>query len=380
MANGDGSNNSDEGGPLADQLADLEVDVDEQGGEDEEAQSDAGGESVPEDERRSDEDLFREAVENLDEDQIREAKFDDPDRGTAEPETPSEEEDSQEVSTAHGESAADARLADQLSDMDVESEDLPEGEEPAGEDEREEAPMPRDVSAREAFEKAIEDMSPAEMRRQKYDLPSGEGDASRTGGTGDSEEGASDGDRKQSEEAKREEIRRRREERKFQEAMRDVDEMDGEQKFRAPSAPDPTRYFDETESSRTAADFATPTLPKSGQGLKHVSPLNDVQEEMVEQAEAADDRGELRILNLRGETTDDAAEMLSDFAERCQREGIRYARIVPGRGEQSDGDPVLKPLVLRWLETKAVDAIRGYAPERTIHGDYGSLIIEFRRE
>jgi len=374
-SNGDDPDNREERGPLADQLADLEVEVDQRDEESETAET--GGEA---DQQASDQELFREAVDSLDEDEIREAKFDDPTESAEGPTESSVGEsstESAEEGTRHDESAVDARLADQISELEVDSRDLPE-DESSTDDRRDEAAGPPEVSPREAFERAIEGMSPAEMRRQKYDMPTADRDQSASGGEEGGDEASSEAQRKRRERAKREELKRRREERKFQEAMRDVDEMDRGQKVRAPSAPDPSSYFDETESARTAADFATPTLAKSGQGLHHVSPLNDVQETMVERAEAADERGELRVLNLRGETAEEATDMLREFIKRCVDDGGRYARLVPGRGTQSEGEPVLKPLVLRWLETKAVDVIRGYAPERSLHGDYGSLIVEFR--
>ncbi|MFB6351329.1 MAG: Smr/MutS family protein [Bradymonadaceae bacterium] len=363
---------------MADQLADLDVEVEEE--DESETPDRERGDEEPgsETERTSDDDLFRQAVESLDDDQIREAKFEAP--GDGEADESASPEDSPD-GAPHEESTVDARMADQLTTIDVEAEELPEEHDTSTDQDREEAPMPdEDVSAREAFEEAIEGMSPAEMRRQKYDMPSAERDESTPGARTEAGEEDAEADGTSDEQAKREELKRRREERKFQDAMRDVEQIEGDQKFRARTAPDPSQYLDETESERTAADFATPTLSKSGQGLHHVSPLNDVQETMVERADAADERGKLRVLNLRGETADDATEMLREFIERCRRDGVQFARIVPGRGKQSDGEPVLKPLVLRWLETRAVDAIRGYAPERSIHGDYGSVIVEFRED
>ena len=366
----------DDGGTFADQLADLEIDVDEQEEQDGEKEE-SGRPDEAEPEQKSEEELFREAVAGLDDEEIRRAKYDEPESEESEPEESDEE--SEPPTTSHTEASDDPRMAEAFGDLEIDADELPEERESDPREADQRPDFPRETSEREEFEQAIEGLSRAEMRRQKYDLPTAKKTPAEESddSSGDS---SPDPEQKRREEKQREELKRRRQERKFEAAMRDVEPIEKDRhKYRAPQAPDPSTYFDASETQRTAADFVTPTLPKSGDGLNDIAPLGDAQKALLERAEAAEKRGELPELNLRGETSDEAADRLREFAERCRQQEVEFARIIPGRGANSDSDPVLKPLVLEWLETAAVDDIRGYAPERQFAGDYGSLIVEFRR-
>jgi len=276
------------------------------------------------DSQTSEEELFRQAVENLDDEEIEQAPVDGP------------------------ESDGDERLADELKDVEVDDESGGSG---GGSSQ---------TSDRELFERAVEGMSSEEIEERKYEGRDREPEGGRSSRSAD---GASD----ESSSPDR---------RQFAAAMPDVDPIEKSQKFRAPSAPDPDEYLDE-DSDRTAEDFVTPTLPKSGDGLNDIPSLDDEQKEMLERMEAVEKRGGIPELNLRGDRKREATDRLSDFISQCRRQDCRFARIIPGRGQQSDPEPVLKPTVLEWLETVGADRIRGYAPERLFGGDYGSLIVEF---
>ncbi len=278
------------------------------------------------DSQTSDEELFRQAVENLDDEEIEQAPVDGPEQD------------------------GDERLADELEDVDVDDESA-----------RGTGGGSRQTSDREIFEQAVEGMSSDEIEERKYEGHDREPQTGRGGReTGGSSDQQTDPDRQQ-----------------FEAAMPDVDPIEKSQKFRAPSAPDPDEYLDE-DSDRTAEDFVTPTLPKSGDGLNDIPSLDDDQKQMLERMKAVEERGGIPELNLRGDLKREATDRLGDFISQCRHQDHQFARIIPGRGQQSDPEPVLKPTVLEWLETVGADDIRGYAPERLFGGDYGSLIVEFR--
>jgi DNA-nicking Smr family endonuclease len=273
----------------------------------------------------SEEELFRQAVENLDDEEIEQAPVDGPEEG-------------------------DERLAEELEDVEVDDESA-----------RGTGGGSTQASDREIFEQAVEGMSSDEIEERKFEghdrePETGRGSRETGGGSG----GENSPDRQQ-----------------FEAAMPDVDPIEKSQKFRAPSAPDPDEYLDE-DADRTAEDFITPTLSKSGEGLNDIPSLDDEQKEMLERMKAAEKRVGIPELNLRGDIAREAESRLGDFFTQCRQQGHDFARIIPGRGQQSDPEPVLKPTVLEWLETVGADEIRGYAPERLFGGDYGSLIVEFR--
>lgn len=276
------------------------------------------------DSQTSEEELFRQAVENLDDEEIEQAPVDGPEQG-------------------------DERIAAELEDVEVDDESAGGAGGGSGQ-----------ASDRELFEQAVEGMSSEEIEERKFEGHDREPESGRdnrdTGG-GSGPQNSSD-------------------RREFEAAMPDVDPIEKSQKFRAPSAPDPDEYLDE-DSDRTAEDFITPTLPKSGEGLHDIPSLDDDQKEMLERMKAAEKRGGIPELNLRGDIAREAENRLGDFITQCRQQGHDFARIIPGRGQQSDPEPVLKPTVLEWLETVGADRIRGYAPERLFGGDYGSLIVEF---
>lgn len=84
--------------------------------------------------------------------------------------------------------------------------------------------------------------------------------------------------------------------------------------------------------------------------------------------------------NFRGDSVEDALRQLELFVHQHWKDGARFVRVIHGRGLQSDGDPVLKPAILRWLEGPGFRYVRGYVPEVNSAGDYGSLIVELEKK
>ncbi len=124
-----------------------------------------------------------------------------------------------------------------------------------------------------------------------------------------------------------------------------------------------------------AEGLITPMLPTEGPGLNLIEDLDDSQRGLLNRARLWSRQNDLPVLNLRGDTFDDAMRQLELFAHQQWKEGTKYIRIVHGRGIQSaQGTPVLKPAVLGFLHEKGFKYLRGYAPELTPERDYGSLI------
>lgn len=134
------------------------------------------------------------------------------------------------------------------------------------------------------------------------------------------------------------------------------------------------QYTATTEDS----PFSTPLLPKDSRGLREVV-LDSTQKEVIKKAETFEKSNRVPSINLRGDDKNEALSRLETFIPSCFQRGDKFLRIIHGRGKSSAGDPVIKPAVLTWLEGPGEKYISGYAPEVNASGDYGSLLIEFRR-
>jgi DNA-nicking Smr family endonuclease len=157
----------------------------------------------------------------------------------------------------------------------------------------------------------------------------------------------------------------------FYEAMEDVDKLDSTSKRVSEEPPPPPEHPDRK--------LITPQLPKQGEGLTFVDPhQNHI--DLLDRFDQYRDEEPVPTLKLRGFQQGEALRKLSEFIEAAADKDHSYARIVPGRGLRSDGEPVLKPAVLKWLESSGLAYIRGYAPELLDNGDYGSIVVEFRED
>ena len=125
----------------------------------------------------------------------------------------------------------------------------------------------------------------------------------------------------------------------------------------------------------------TPTLPTEGPGLNLIESLDDSQRGLLNRARLWGRQNDMPVLNLRGDSFDDAMRQLELFIHQKWKEGVKYVRVVHGRGVGSDGGaPVLKPAVLTWLAEGGFRYLRGYAPELTPERDYGSLVVALNRD
>lgn len=368
MSSDDGS---DDEGRLADQLEELDVEV---SGEDSDASSESGGGSNPERESDSrgaerdsesldDEELFRRAVRDLDGESLHDEKFD-------------------EVDGGRDDWTGELERRDVPSDYDSEPAD---GTDEEAED-REPPAESREKSPTDMMEAALRDLDEEEIHERKFDdavegTDTADPPGSRAAGEatgGERRDEGSEGDDALDEEEARAEIQRRRERRQFETAVQDVDEIDGSDKRHRVDPPDPSEMLDgeERRSERTAEDFTTPTLPRSGDALDAIPALDEAQQSLLDRFEQSDVPEGPVELNLRGSTEREALHRLRGFVREAWERDQQFVRIVHGRGRRSDGLPVLKPAVLDWLESDGAAYVRGYAPERQPGGSYGSLVVE----
>lgn len=85
-------------------------------------------------------------------------------------------------------------------------------------------------------------------------------------------------------------------------------------------------------------------------------------------------------LNLRHQRRAEAVQELAAFVLKKQHQGVRFVRVVTGKGKQSEDLPVLKPMVLEWCEMEPGSQwVRAYAPETDRSGNFGVVVLELRR-
>ncbi|RVU40674.1 hypothetical protein EA187_19980 [Lujinxingia sediminis] len=137
------------------------------------------------------------------------------------------------------------------------------------------------------------------------------------------------------------------------------------------------RADDPDEEPEPDNGLITPSLPRDDEGLSHIPPLTRSQRALITRYQQVAIGQRTGQINLRGDTLEDALRQLELYLHQWWKsDDPRYVRVIHGRGLHSEDGPVLKPAVLEWLEGPGLRYVRGYAPERTPEGDYGSLIVE----
>jgi DNA-nicking Smr family endonuclease len=94
-------------------------------------------------------------------------------------------------------------------------------------------------------------------------------------------------------------------------------------------------------------------------------------------------------LDLHGLTEDRAHAVLLTFLRRAQKDGVKLALVITGKGNPKDEEGavwtmrrhgVLKEMVPRWLNEKSFAAsIAGSAPAHRRHGGDGALYVYLRK-
>ena len=83
-------------------------------------------------------------------------------------------------------------------------------------------------------------------------------------------------------------------------------------------------------------------------------------------------------IDLHGMTVAEAKPRLSEFIERCARDGKLCVRIVHGKGLGSGArGPVLKQKVNRWL--RRWDTVLAFVSTRQVHGGTGAVYVLLRQ-
>ncbi len=107
----------------------------------------------------------------------------------------------------------------------------------------------------------------------------------------------------------------------------------------------------------------------------HAQPLTPPQRTLLRQAAKT---RPLPELNIRKLPRIRALEQVLAFIAHHRARGIRFVRVITGKGLSSRGDPVLKPAVIAYCEGPGAASVVSWAPERDAQGAFGSLIIRLR--
>lgn len=83
-------------------------------------------------------------------------------------------------------------------------------------------------------------------------------------------------------------------------------------------------------------------------------------------------------LDLHGMTVPMARQALAQFLEECERNAVRSARIIHGKGRGSyQKEPVLKGKVSAWLQQR--DEVLAFCSARPADGGTGALYVLLKR-
>lgn len=237
------------------------------------------------------------------------------------------------------------------------------------------------MSDEELFADAVDQLSPQDLYRGKYfgssDVPQpaeGPSLADYTEDGAGAEAGVATAHEHEvlDEGEAREQLKDLQNKRMMEQALGGVDKKVNSSKYRT-KQPKVRPY-----SSEPNEELNTEPIPKSGPGLTDVE-LQPAQAELMKRFAKRRREHQIPELNLRGDTLDDALRRLELFSHECWKNESGFMRIIHGKGNQSEGDPVLKPAVLRWLEGPGFRYVRGVAPEVKRAGNYGALVVELAR-
>ncbi|MEM1348721.1 MAG: Smr/MutS family protein [Myxococcota bacterium] len=286
-------------------------------------------------------------------------------------------------------------LAEQLSGLDIEVREQREQREAAEQRER----IAREQNAREAakarytslkaedvlvsdeelFEQTLEQLTPEDIYQGKYignprQLPSAL--KAQTTPEPDAPQRSA-----QEQEEQRKIIAELREDTLFEKAVGLMDSVvdDGKYYKRKPKARSLATALGGDDEPAHPLGLITPSLPRQGEELHAPGALVPSQKGLLQRCKLHARTDAVPTLNLRRDVLEDAMRQLELFMHQSWKDDARFVRVIHGRGVRSEHSPVLKPAVLEWLEGPGLRYIRGYAPEMTQGGDYGSLVVALGR-
>jgi DNA-nicking Smr family endonuclease len=186
------------------------------------------------------------------------------------------------------------------------------------------------------------------------------------------------------EEEAREAVQSLRERSFFERMVGGVEHIEDNAKYHVPEPKAPEELLDRATNlpytTEDSDELITPKMPKSGDGLHKVEALASSQSGLLKRFKLWARRESVEVLNVRGDTVEDALRQVELFFHKHWKLNVRFVRVIHGRGLNSEEQlPVLKPTVLTWLEGPGLRYIRGYAPELNTAGDYGSVIVQLRQ-
>lgn len=83
-----------------------------------------------------------------------------------------------------------------------------------------------------------------------------------------------------------------------------------------------------------------------------------------------------RCLSVRGMTQPQARSLLEGFLRKMRGAGVRCVKVIHGKGNRSDGEPVLRRKVPEWLGEWKPELVAGYEPvRRERKGGSGALFV-----
>lgn len=85
-----------------------------------------------------------------------------------------------------------------------------------------------------------------------------------------------------------------------------------------------------------------------------------------------------RQLDLHGLTREEAVDALQEFVAAAQRGGEKAVLVITGRGNRSDGPPVLQQAVAGWLRDQGRAVVIEYAPAPKEFGGSGAFVVFLR--
>ena len=83
-------------------------------------------------------------------------------------------------------------------------------------------------------------------------------------------------------------------------------------------------------------------------------------------------------LDLHGFTVDQARSTLSAFLCECESEGVRYLKIVHGKGYRSKNKPVIKPMLNHWL--RSIENVLAFHSAQPADGGTGAVYVLLKKK
>ena len=80
--------------------------------------------------------------------------------------------------------------------------------------------------------------------------------------------------------------------------------------------------------------------------------------------------------SVRGMTQGEARQLLERFLRERRAAGVRFVKVIHGKGKGSPGEPVLRRRVPEWLDCWKPELVAGYEPvHREREGGSGALFV-----